>query len=103
MAGRKPHEFTEEQEEMVMKLSELFASETEIAYVMGINRSTLRKYPHLMEAGKARAKVKLRRAQMEKALEGNPTMLIWLGKQLLGQSDNPGDEDSNIILPWETE
>lgn len=101
--GRKAHEFTDEEKEMVIKLSELFATETEIAYVMGINRSTLRKHPELMEAGKARAKVKLRRAQMDKALEGNPTMLIWLGKQLLGQSDNPGDEDSNIILPWETE
>lgn len=101
--GRPRHEFTEEQKEMVTKLSELFASETEIAYVMGINRSTLRKYPELMEMGKAKAKVKLRRAQMDKALEGNPTMLIWLGKQMLGQSDNPGDDDSNIILPWETE
>ena len=95
------HEFTEEEKEMVKKLSELFASETDIAYVMGINRSTLRKYPELMEEGKARARVKLRRAQMEKALEGNPTLLIWLGKQMLGQSDNPGDADSNIILPWE--
>ena len=101
--GRPKHEFTEDEQEMVMKLSELFATETEIAYVMGINRSTLRKYPHLIEAGKARAKVKLRRAQMDKALEGNPTLLIWMGKQLLGHSDNPGDEDSNIILPWETE
>ena len=101
--GRPKHEFSEDEQEMVMKLSELFATETEIAYVMGINRSTLRKYPHLIEAGKARAKVKLRRAQMDKALEGNPTLLIWMGKQLLGQSDNPGDEDSNIILPWETE
>lgn len=103
MAGRPAKEFTEEEQEMIMKLSELFASETEIAYVMGINRSTLRKHLHLMDTGKAKAKIKLRRAQMEKALEGNPTMLIWLGKQLLGQSDNPGDEDSNIILPWETE
>jgi hypothetical protein len=25
--------------------------------------------------------------QLKKALEGNVTMLIWLGKQLLGQSD----------------
>lgn len=101
--GRKAHVFSAEEESMVMKLAELFATETEIAYVMGINRSTLRKYPHLLEGGKARAKVKLRRAQMEKALDGNPTMLIWLGKQMLGQSDNPGDEDSNIILPWESE
>lgn len=99
--GRKAHEFTEEEKEMVIKLSEIFTSESDIAYVMGIDRGTLRKHPELMETGKARARVKLRRAQMDKALEGNPTMLIWLGKQMLGQSDNPGDDDSNIILPWE--
>jgi hypothetical protein len=29
----------------------------------------------------------LRRAQMQGALAGNPTLLIWLGKQLLGQRD----------------
>ena len=69
--GRKAHEFTADEKDMIMKLSELFATETEIAYVMGINRSTLRKH-NPMEAGKAKAKVKLRRAQLEKALEGNP-------------------------------
>lgn len=30
----------------------------------------------------------LREAQFEKALSGNASMLIWLGKQHLGQSDN---------------
>ena len=29
----------------------------------------------------------LRRAQMKTALDGNATMQIWLGKQLLGQND----------------
>jgi len=32
-------------------------------------------------------KTSLRRAQYEAAMRGNPTMLIWLGKQLLGQKD----------------
>jgi hypothetical protein len=32
-------------------------------------------------------KVSLRRAQMQTALKGNPTMQIWCGKQLLGQRD----------------
>jgi hypothetical protein len=31
--------------------------------------------------------ISLRRAQMKTALDGNPTMQIWLGKQLLGQND----------------
>lgn len=29
----------------------------------------------------------LRRAQWKKALEGNPALLIWMGKQVLGQKD----------------
>ena len=37
--------------------------------------------------GKGQALMKLREAQLQKALSGDSTMLIWLGKQLLGQTD----------------
>lgn len=36
--------------------------------------------------------MKLREAQMSKALSGDSTMLIWLGKQLLGQKDHISNE-----------
>lgn len=101
-AGRKAHKFSADESEMVKRLSELFCSQEEIAYAMGCSRSVLRKYTDLIAEGKARGRVKLRRAQMDKALEGNPTMLIWMGKQLLSQSDNPTDGDENLILPWES-
>lgn len=46
-------------------------------------------------------KVSIRRKQMEVAQNGNPTMLIWLGKTILGQRDNvehiiirPGTDDA---------
>jgi hypothetical protein len=32
-------------------------------------------------------KMSMRRAQFKKALEGNPAMLIWMGKQMLGQKE----------------
>lgn len=32
-------------------------------------------------------KTSLRRAQFELAMKGNPTMLIWLGKQYLAQNE----------------
>jgi hypothetical protein len=32
-------------------------------------------------------KTSLRRAQWKAAQDGNPTMLVWLGKQMLGQRD----------------
>lgn len=34
--------------------------------------------------GLGNGRVSLRRAQLKRALAGNPTMLIWLGKQMLG-------------------
>lgn len=34
-----------------------------------------------------KGKISLRRAQFQKALSGNPTMQIWLGKQYLDQKD----------------
>jgi hypothetical protein len=45
----------------------------------------------------AKGKVSLRRKQMEVALSGNVTMLIWLGKQHLGQVDKQDIEHSGKI------
>jgi hypothetical protein len=45
-------------------------------------------------------KIRLRRAQLRLAIDGNVTMLIWLGKQYLGQSDHPFAESD---LPQEQE
>lgn len=36
---------------------------------------------------RAGGKISLRRRQYEAAMSGNPTLLIWLGKQYLGQKD----------------
>lgn len=41
----------------------------------------------------AGGKMSLRRAQFKTALAGNPAMQIWLGKQMLGQKDQPAGED----------
>lgn len=45
------------------------------------------KFADIFEQKRQGGKVSLRRAQMQAALAGNITMLIWLGKQYLGQSD----------------
>lgn len=101
--GRKAKEFTDEEIEMIKRLSELFCNKTEIAYVMGVDRNTLYKYAdEWIAEGNARGKVKLRRAQWRNAIDNeNVTMQIWLGKNILGQSDSPGDGDENLVLPWE--
>lgn len=43
----------------------------------------------------------LRAAQYKAAMEGNTTMLIWLGKQRLGQSDKnelTGKDGERIVI-----
>ncbi len=44
-------------------------------------------------------KIALRRKQIDLAMAGNVTMLIWLGKQLLGQKNDP---EPPAPLPGET-
>jgi len=66
----------------------------ETASVLGVSHDTLMEFFNdcpearaLYEDGKERGRVSLRRKQMAVALSGNPTMLIWTGKQYLGQAD----------------
>lgn len=45
-------------------------------------------FTELSSKRSAKGKISIRRKQYQKAEEGNPTMLIWLGKQYLGQKDS---------------
>jgi len=46
-------------------------------------------------------KQRLRKAQLDLALNKHDrVMLIWLGKQMLGQQDSPVNDDATEILPW---
>jgi hypothetical protein len=50
--------------------------------------------------GKAEGNISLRRKQWQMAVEkGNVVMLIWLGKQMLGQVNERLDTDSDAPLP----
>ena len=82
----------------VRALAQRFCTLEEIARTVGYSRSGLRararKDPELQEAidsGQSSAKVSLRRKQMEIAMNDKhskqTTMLIFLGKNYLGQSD----------------
>ena len=86
---------------IIENLASIHCTNREIAEVMGVSVDTLqRNFPQYLKKGKAQGKVKLRRAQWSAAEKGNPTMLIWLGKQLLNQSDQPQDGDNNQPLPF---
>ena len=60
----------------------------EIAALEDCHRNTLHnRFSAQCEKGKLLCAAQIRRRQVERALEGSDTMLIWLGKQLLGQKD----------------
>ena len=85
----------------VYKLAELGCTNKEIAEWFMIKEDTLN-YNFCDYLTKARAGMKrrLRAMQIKTALSGNATLLIWLGKQYLGQSDTPANTDDNQPLPW---
>jgi hypothetical protein len=67
----------------------------------GVPEDTIRyNFKPYVEKAREETKQKLRQAQIKLALSGNATMLIWLGKNMLGQSENPDQSDSTKILPW---
>jgi hypothetical protein len=70
------------------RLAAICCTMTEIAAVTGLSVDTLeRRYAEPIKRGREVGKATLRREQYRLAMAGNPTMLIWLGKQLLGQTD----------------
>lgn len=72
----------------VYKLAQLGCKNEEIADFFNCSPQTieLRFMPELTK-GRSELRMSLRRWQLESARKGNVGMLIWLGKQMLGQRD----------------
>ena len=67
-------------------MASIGCTDREIAEYFGINDDTLRyNLKDFLINGRQQLKNSLRRAQLRVALDGNATLLIWLGKQILGQ------------------
>jgi len=85
----------------VFKLAQIGCKNQEIADWFGVDENTLTyNFSEELLKGRESLKQSLRRAQLKLALGGNATMLIWLGKNILGQSDNPINSESQQPLPW---
>lgn len=85
----------------VEELASLGCNDRDIANFFGIAENTLRyNFSDNLVKGREDLKVSLRRAQIKLALSGNAVMLIWLGKNLLGQSDTPVNTEDTKPLPW---
>jgi hypothetical protein len=75
-------------------LARVQATHQEIRAVLGVSEPTLLEFlerepiaREALETPSAIGKVSLRRRQIDVAMSGNASMLIWTGKQYLGQSD----------------
>lgn len=88
------------------RLSSYQCTQREIANFFDIDVSTLEnyyldKYGHKLsefwDKKKAHGRAKLKKIQWEQAENGSTAMAIFLGKQLLGQSDSPEKELMEII------
>ncbi len=92
--GRPRIEIDYEQTE---KLSSILCTQAEIAAVIGVSLSTLehdQKFLRIHQKGLEIGRASVRRMQYKSAEGGNPTMLIWLGKQYLDQKDQKNTEIS---------
>lgn len=96
--GRPPKQIDGE---LVEKLAGIGCTTEEIATVVGCSKDTLeRRYRKRLEGGRSKARASLRRIQFESAMGGNVTMMIWLGKQMLGQSDfGPEPGEGEDVVP----
>lgn len=87
--------------EEVENIARTWAEYGEIATILGINVETLKyNFSDQILKGRTETKQALRKAQIKAALGGNTTMLIWLGKNILGQSDSAIATSDNQVLPW---
>lgn len=83
--GRKPFDIDER---IVYAMALVGGTYPEIAAHFGCSETVIgKRFGELIRQAKASRKIRLRQKQYQKALEGDTGMLIWLGKQELGQTD----------------
>ena len=94
MTGKPGRPKAEMDLKRVEELAAIGCSLEEMGAVLGVGKSTIKDravadavFAEAIERGRARGQTTLRRHQWQQAEAGNPTMLIWLGKQILRQRD----------------
>ena len=94
MARPKKYDIDTEQ---VEKLASFGCTNIEIGSFFGCSPDLLEKsYSEYLTKGRDKGKIRLRQLQWKAAEAGSHTMLIWLGKQILNQSDK---QEFELIKP----
>lgn len=90
-------------EEQVAYLAGIHCTNKEIADFFEVPLQTLvDNFRDILTKNRLITKQRLRKAQLDLALKGDKTMLIWLGRNMLGQTENPIDAGDDKVLPWTT-
>ena len=98
MARPKKYEIDTKQ---LMKLSKLGCTNIEMADFFGCSPDLLEKsYSEYLIKGRAEQKMRLRQLQWRACENGNVTMLIFLGKNMLGQQDRLEENQLEEPLIW---
>src|SRR5271169_4393621 len=86
----KQHTF--ETRDLLHRLAEIQCTHPEAARIFGVNPVTFDRWlwatpeaEEIWQDGQKQGQMSLRRAQYHAAIKGNVVMMIWLGKNLLGQ------------------
>ena len=75
------------------------ATNQEIGDILGMSeRSVRRQFAEILTKSHSQRRVKLREMQWKAAQNGNTAMLIWLGKQHLGQSEKVEEHATQTII-----
>jgi len=75
-------------EKLLRSLAKIHCTWEEMSSIVGVSVDTLsRRYAEIINSARAEGKLSLRRYQWQMAEKENLGMLVWLGKQHLGQSE----------------
>ena len=98
MARPKKYNINKKQ---VQNLARLGCTNIEIADFFGCDESLIRhSYSEFLIKGRSEQKMRLRQLQWNSAERGNIVMQIFLGKNLLGQTDKIETTNLEKPLPW---
>lgn len=91
--GRPKKVLTDDALKLIENMARIMCTEEEIASCIGATTDTLHNaendelFRNAIKKGQAQGRQSLRREQWKVAQRGNSSMLIWLGKQWLNQTD----------------
>lgn len=81
-------------ERQVQYLAARGMTQKDIADFFEISLSSLKsKYGEVLKRGRHRLELKIRMKQLQVGMKGDVKMLIWLGKQYLGQSEKTEEKN----------